>query len=116
MAYGAYFRGDRCNEAWELLESVEAKRLRGGGWRKFCSMIRRERGAVCQRCGRPEDWTRQQTKLHVHHVLKVRTHRHLRFEKSNVFILCQPCHVKHEMVSEIVGGIYKDLAHAPAGL
>lgn len=106
-----YFRGRRCNQDWMQYETDEAKRLRGAGWIGFCRLIRQERGTNCQRCGIDEG-IRQQDKLHVHHVLKVRTHRHLRFERENVLLLCQQCHKKHEFISEIVGGIYRDVVYS----
>lgn len=102
------FRGKKCNQGWMELESEEAKRLRGKGWWMFCRMIRQERGRNCQKCGTPEDHTRPQGLLHVHHILKRRTHRHLAFERSNVLLLCQSCHKKHEKVSEVLGLLFKD--------
>lgn len=90
-----YFTGERCNPDWQVMESEAAKRLRGAGWPTFIRKVRAERGNCCELCGVPHGKS-QQTELHVHHILKVCTHRHLRFERSNVIVLCEPCHKKHE--------------------
>ena len=105
-----YFQGARSNPGWELLESEEARRFRGHhGSRRFRRLIIQERGYKCERCGaqglspeerkglsRPE---RQRRELHIHHVIKVVKARHLRFERENVVLCCQPCHVILERVS-----------------
>jgi hypothetical protein len=85
-----HYRFDRnCNLGWEKLESDEAKHIRGSGWPNFSRMIRRERGNKCQVCGIEKN-------LEVHHILDVRHFRHLRFERSNVIVLCQYHHGKSE--------------------
>ena len=85
---------------WEGLESVEAKRLRGKGWSTFARSVRGERGRRCQICGNTESRRsspRSHAQLHVHHILRVDAHRHLQFERSNVVVLCQPCHHEAEL-------------------
>jgi len=97
-----YFNGAHSNPDWQQLESTEAKSARGRGWYTFCKTVRAERGNKCEVCGireltREERASltraeRQRRELHLHHVKKLRTHRHLRFERSNVIVCCQPCH------------------------
>jgi len=91
-----YFRGYKCNQGWEALESAEAKKLRGKGMYTFGRILRSERGTKCQDCG-VEEGVRQQDELHMHHIKKRRTHRHLSFERDNVLLLCQKCHRRHEL-------------------
>lgn len=85
---------------WELLESVEAKRLRGHGWFYFRRILIAERDMKCERCqvALKELWLKGKT-LDIHHKVKQRGSRHLRFEKSNCRVLCQPCHVIEEQES-----------------
>ena len=101
-----YFSGERSNADWQELESPEAKSARGRGWYTFCKTVRAERGNKCEVCGVPEltkeqrasltREERQRRELHLHHVKKLKTHRHLRFERSNVIVCCQPCHSELE--------------------
>jgi hypothetical protein len=101
-----YFNGAHANPDWRELESEQAKRERGRGWYTFCKTVRNERGNKCEVCdilevakeeraalSRPE---RQQAELHLHHIKKLRTHRHLRFERANVIVCCQKCHKELE--------------------
>ena len=95
-----------CVPGWEQLESDQAKRLRGKGWSSFARLVKKERGERCQICGTSQNRqisSRTHLELHVHHILKVRTHRHLRFERSNVAVVCQDCHDKAE-----AGGFSED--------
>jgi len=72
------------------------------GWSTFCKTVRAERGNKCEVCGVPEPTKeekalltrkeRQKRELHLHHVKKLKTHRHLRFERSNVVVCCVECH------------------------
>ncbi|MGH9424803.1 MAG: hypothetical protein ACRD2L_00630 [Terriglobia bacterium] len=39
---------------------------------------------------------RQRTELQLHHIKKLRDHRHLRFERCNVIVCCQKCHKELE--------------------
>ena len=101
-----YFDGGHANPDWQALESEEAKRLRGRGWYTFCKTIRAERGNRCEVCGALEltgeernrlaRAERQRRELHLHHLKKLRTHRQLRFERSNVVVCCQSCHKELE--------------------
>ena len=61
--------------------------------------IIRERGCECQNCHalssekiRPNT----QTYLHLHHLLPVKFHRDLKYQSSNVILLCQRCHIEFE--------------------
>jgi hypothetical protein len=97
-----YFNGARANPDWKEMESSEAKRERGRGWYSFCKAVRRERENKCEVCGVPEltreqrslltRKDRQRQELQLHHVKKLRTHRHLRFERGNVVVCCLECH------------------------
>ncbi len=97
-----YFTGKRCNQDWEKLETPEAKVLRGHGWWNFRKAVIQERGWRCEVCGRPPDqipgfdprWPNRL--LHLHHQVKVRKARQLRFERSNVVVCCPGCHVRVE--------------------
>ena len=101
-----YFNGANCNQDWQELESPEAKRERGRGWYTFSKAVRGERGNRCEICGVPEltrdekasltRKERQKRALHLHHIKKLKTNRHLRFERSNVIVCCQPCHKERE--------------------
>ena len=101
-----YFNGSHCNQDWQELESAEAKSIRGHGWSTFRYTVRAERGNKCEVCGVPEltkeekasltRKERQQRELHLHHIKKLKTHRHLRFERSNIIVCCVPCHKKLE--------------------
>lgn len=82
--------------SWETLESPEARIARGKGYPVFVQTIRIERMFACERCGIEHNQEIQQEWLHLHHIKKVKTHRHLKFEKSNVRLLCQSCHVIEE--------------------
>ena len=82
-----------CNQGWELLETPTAKRLRGGGWGKFSRAIIKSRGRCCEVCGVGGD---KKHRLACHHMKTVRTHRHLRFETSNIVVVCPWCHSKME--------------------
>ena len=100
-----YFRGPRCNQDWFELESVEAKRLRGRGFMSFVALIHRERPKRCEgRCGV------HRSALNVYHVLGPIAHRHLRFERSNVLLLCKECKVKFEQ------GVYRNQASIGAAV
>jgi 5-methylcytosine-specific restriction endonuclease McrA len=70
---------------WHELQSPEARSLQGHGWPQFSRNVRQERGNRCQLCNSTRN-------LQVHHILRVRFFRHLRFERWNVIALCQPCH------------------------
>src|ERR1700730_7835231 len=86
-----FFRGPRCNQDWMALESPGARRLRGHGYMAFTALTHRERPAKCQgKCGI------HKSALHVYAVLGPLTHRHLRFERDNVLLLCKKCKVKYE--------------------
>ena len=101
-----YFDGAHANQDWQELESPEGKRERGHGWYMFCKKVRAERGNKCEVCGIVEltkaersllsREERQRRELQLHHIKKLRTHRHLRFERSNVIVCCQPCHKQLE--------------------
>ena len=101
-----YFNGANANQDWQELESPEARSERGHGWYAFCKTVRAERGNKCEICGVAELTKeervllsrdeRQRRELHLHHIKKLRTHRHLRFERSNVIVCCQPCHKRIE--------------------
>jgi len=103
MGQARYFRGSRTNADWQELESEDARRARGQGWPTFRKTVKAERGDRCEVCGvralspeQKKQFTRaerQFNNLHLHHIQKIRTHRHLRFERSNVVVCCQPCHV-----------------------
>jgi hypothetical protein len=77
------FRGPRCSAGWMALESEDARRLRGHGIFEFNSLIRRQRNNKCP-CGRT-------TRLKLYHLMPPTTHRELRFERSNVKLLCVAC-------------------------
>jgi hypothetical protein len=77
---------------WEKLESPEARIERGKGYQNFMRTIRVERMFACERCGVEHNQERQQEWLHIHHIVKAKTARHLRFERSNIRLLCQACH------------------------
>lgn len=70
---------------WQELESPLARSNRGLGLSGFKASLIRERGNRCERC-------KQSTFLHLHHVVKQRVARHLRFEPMNCRLLCQLCH------------------------
>jgi hypothetical protein len=101
-----YFNGSHSNPDWQELELDEAKRERGHGWYTFCKKVRAERGNKCEVCGVPglpkeqrAGLTRkeqQRRELQLHHLKKLRTHRHLRFERCNVIVCCVHCHKKLE--------------------
>lgn len=91
MAYKSYFRGKKANKGWQALESDEAKRLRGHGWTLFRKRVLDKRGYFCEVCG-VENTAKKLDGLHLHHKLKIRMHRHLRFEESNVVACCHNCH------------------------
>lgn len=101
-----YFNASHCNEGWFDLESDSAKRERGRGWSTFCKAVRAERGNRCEVCGLEElsreakallsRRDRQRFELQLHHKLKLRMYRHLRFERSNVIVCCLTCHKKLE--------------------
>lgn len=63
----------------------------------FSRIVIQERGNKCGECGVP---ARQRKDLQIHHIYKQRTHRHLRFERSNMVVCCQKCHTKLEKVSD----------------
>jgi hypothetical protein len=89
------FRGKlRCNQDWMSLESVEARRLRGHGIFEFTTTIRQERNNKC-RCGKSKG-------LRLYHVLPATTHRQLRFERSNVLLLCPNCCKGHRWIEVII--------------
>ena len=99
----SYFRGLRCNQDWQELESEEAKHLRGHGPSYFKNLLIAERGRVCEGCKKKVLGKGFFNGLHVHHLLKIRTHRHLRFERSNVMLVCRGCH--KELETESPGNI-----------
>jgi HNH endonuclease len=59
----------------------------------FSREVRRERGNKCEVCKVSEDLSTPQTKLHCHHIKKQRLYSALERVKSNIIVLCQPCHV-----------------------
>lgn len=99
-----YFTGKRCNQDWMERETNEARIIRGHGWWNFRKAVIQERGWRCQVCGISPDQIpgfnpkRPNRLLHIHHLEKVRKARHLRFERSNVVVCCQRCHVRLERV------------------
>jgi hypothetical protein len=92
-----YFNGAHCNQDWQQLESKEAKSMRGRGWITFRKLILSERGLLCQSCRLPF----VKSKLELHHIKKLSTHRQLRFERSNVFVCCQECHSTLENMEDV---------------
>ncbi len=85
------------NNGWMAKESDEAKRLRGMGHSRFRRLIIAERGNVCEVCR--YDARDQISYLHIHHLLKRNRYRELAFERSNVRLCCQECHVELEKFS-----------------
>lgn len=106
-----YFNGAHANPDWQELESLAAKKERGHGWYTFCKKVRAERGNVCEVCGQPEMTAeekaalslkeRQHRELHLHHIKKLKNYRHLRFERSNVVVVCIGCHERLEPLPEV---------------
>ena len=66
-------------------------------------MLLDERGYACEECGKPVE-PKTSNVPHFHHKLKLRTHRHLRFEPSNIIICCPQCHGKLEKESNRLAG------------
>lgn len=77
---------------WMELESAFHRSIRGKGWWNFRKMIFDKRGYKCQKCGDTGSGGRRFKGLHVHHIKDQKKHKHLKFEPSNVVILCQECH------------------------
>lgn len=104
MGEGKYFRGIKSNSGWFEKESQTARSERGHGWLTFRRKVIAERGMKCEHCGAElkDLWIKGKT-LDVHHKIKIRLARHLRFERSNVLVLCQPCHVKFERFADDKG-------------
>lgn len=97
-------------QSWELLESAQAKHDRGRGWYSFCKIVKAERNYTCEHCGDKEFLRelrsllsrkdRQRITFHLHHKKKLRTNRHLKFERSNIILCCQVCHNELEKTAK----------------
>ena len=106
-----FFRGPRCNQDWMALESPGAKSLRGHGYLSFIALIHRERAARCEgKCGI------HKSALHVYAVLGPLTHRHLRFERDNVLLLCKKCKVKYEQNQPLLVAMLRNQASVGAAV
>ena len=92
-----YFKGEKCNADWQELESESARKMRGRGWMTFRRIVIAAHGMKCDGCDKTlaDLWSVGRT-LDVHHKIKIRQARHLRFEESNCQVFCQPCHVRAE--------------------
>ena len=70
-----------------------------GRWYNFRQAILKERNEKCEHCGKTLaelrlEFPRCQNQLQVAHIKSVLTFPKLRFERSNVELLCQACHEK----------------------
>jgi HNH endonuclease len=101
MGYG-YFKGGRCNPDWQQLETAGAAKARGSGWDIFRKVLIAKRGMKCEHCEvtLQELWLRK-SNLDIHHIIKIRHARQLRFDESNCLVLCKPCHSRAELASTI---------------
>lgn len=61
-------------------------------WQRFATVVRMERLWTCEWCLKDHSQAVQQDWLHVHHIEKWRLWPELRFERSNLLVLCQRCH------------------------
>ena len=77
---------------WMKLESEFHRHIRGKGWYSFRRMIMDKRGYKCQKCGNAGSCSSITKGLHLHHIKSQKKYRHLKFEPSNVVILCRECH------------------------
>ena len=95
-----YFNGSHCNMKWMELESEEAKHTREVvGWAKFRRIVLEDRGNKCEFCGQVGNRKPNGVvgdALHLHHEKKLSSYRHLRFERSNIVVCCQKCHLEQE--------------------
>ena len=64
---------------------------------KFKESIIEERGGECEICGTALEWADAQ----IHHVMPVCSCPELRFEKSNVVLLCRKCHYNIHKTEEL---------------
>jgi 5-methylcytosine-specific restriction endonuclease McrA len=90
-----YLRGERngmsgrtgaSNPNWRGGSSPERQRLySGAAWRQLRRQVRDRDGLHCRNCPAT-------TSLHMHHIKPWATHPELRFELTNVILLCRDCH------------------------
>lgn len=71
------------NETSKGLEQTYRDHLKSKRWRYFAKAVMRDRGMICERCGRGD------VKLTVHHISYVRLGHEL---PEDVKVYCWPCH------------------------
>ena len=71
------------NETSARLEYTYREHLKSKQWRYFAKSVIRDRGCMCERCGRGD------VKLTVHHISYVRLGHEL---PEDVKVYCWPCH------------------------
>lgn len=62
----------------------------------FADDVKMERLWICQWCLKDHSQETQRDWLHVHHILRRKTHPHLKYDRNNLLVLCQRCHNKAE--------------------
>lgn len=77
---------------WYAAASPEVRRA----WRRLRAEIVRERGAFCQRCASPAGYR----KLHLHHRRPVCDGGMVLAPKTELVLLCWPCHRREHQSPE----------------
>lgn len=87
---GMYGATGENNPNYKDGSSPERQRLYAMGKGKaFLRAILKRDGYTCQRCGAAHEGGRS---LHVHHIKPWAGNESLRFDQTNVIVLCKPCH------------------------